>query len=182
MDIVGSHQRLLIAAAVRTRGPILELGVGWYSTPILHELAKAQGRKLVTIDNNNDWLKQFKNFECSIHRLILVGWWGEADYACSSYDREADCWGTVFIDQGQPIEREYAIRRLLAEKEQPELFVMHDTEEGFAYGYDRTLPMFRYKWTDKSQKAHTTIASNVRDVTKLEFVNLPSVDPTKDVT
>jgi hypothetical protein len=47
-----------------------------------------------------------------------------------------------------------------------DVFVMHDTEELFAYGYNRTLPMFKYKYTDKCQAAWTTIASNKIDVTK----------------
>ncbi len=82
-----------------------------------------------------------------------------------------------------PIEREYALRRFLVNREaKADVFVLHDTEELFAYGYNRMLPLFKYKWTDTSQKAHTTIASMTVDVTRWDMLRLPPVEPTKDVT
>lgn len=177
MDIVGSHQRLLVAAALRTSGPILELGVGWYSTPILHEIARAQQRPLLTIDNNSDWLRQFQPLNSEFHKLRLVGWWGEMyDLVAKELGERI---GLAFIDQGQPIEREYAIRNLL---DKVGVFVMHDTEEGFAYGYSRTIPMFRHLFTDKCQAAWTTVASNEIDVSGWNIRELSPVKPTKDVT
>lgn len=173
MDQVATHQRLLVAAALRTKGPMLELGVGWYSTPILHEIANAQKRMLYTYDNNNDWLRHFKPLQSQYHKLVLTGWWGDAYKVLATRE-----FGIAFIDHGQPIEREYAIRNLLR---CVDVFVMHDTEEGFAYGYDRTLPMFKYQYTDKCQQAHTTIASNSVDVSHW-FIDLPPVKPTKDIT
>lgn len=155
MDIVGSHQRCLVAAALRTEGLMVELGVGWYSTPILHEIAHAQKRKMITYDNNRDWILQFKGLKSEYHDLVTLGWWGDMPLA--------NHYGMVFVDQGQPIEREYSIRRMV---DVVDVFVMHDTEESFAYGYNRTLPMFKYQYTDKCQAAWTTIASNKIDVTK----------------
>src|SRR5678816_1277742 len=80
MDIVASHQRCLIAAMMRTTGPVLELGVGWYSTPLLHEICKVQKRKLLTFDNNSDWLVQFLPLRSEYHYLNLVQWWGDFYY------------------------------------------------------------------------------------------------------
>lgn len=174
MDQVATHQRLLIGAALRTRGVILELGVGWYSTPLLHEVALTQQRKLITIDNNNDWLKQFNTLRHPLHEIILVGWWGEIWY---NHHFMSDAhFGLVFCDQGQPIEREYAIRALI---DKTDVFVMHDTEEGFAYGYNRTLQMFKYQWTDRANAAWTTVASNTVDVGDW-FNQIPSVRPDKE--
>src|SRR4051812_37753763 len=154
MDQVATHQRLLVGAALRTTGPILELGVGWYSTPLLHEIAEATGRTVLTADNNPAWLRQFEGLRTLNHQFELVGWWGEF-YETQATD--SDRWGLVFVDHAQPIEREYAVRALL---HHADVFVLHDTEEGFAYGYDRTLPMFKYQWTDKCQRVYTTVASN----------------------
>lgn len=181
MDLVASHQRSLIAAVMRTKGPILELGCGWYSSPLLHEIAAATGRPLVTIDNNKDWLEQFRatdwpkeyGLERDGHKLILVGWWGDAPF--DLYPR----WGLCFVDQSQPAEREYAVRRLM---DAVDVFVMHDTEEGPAYGYNRVLPMFKYRWDDKCQRAYTSIVSNVIDVSKWGMVELPKVKPATEVT
>lgn len=172
MDLVATHQRLLVCGALQTQGTILELGVGWYSTPLLHEISKAQKRRLITIDNNPYWLNQFRNLQNPYHTFIDIGWWGEM--------QAEDHYGLVFVDNGQPIEREYCIRKLI---NRADLFVMHDTEEHFAYGYNRTLPMFKYAWTDKCQKIWTTIASNVINVEEeFSLIQLPSVEPSQEVT
>lgn len=201
MDLVATHQRLLIASCMRTCGPILELGVGWYSTPLLHEIAQAQRRIVITIDNNYDWLALFSNNLKSEHHIFhKVGCWDELiPYLI---DRKGLLpFSVVFVDQGQPCEREYAVKSLLP---WANLFVMHDTEEGFAYGYDRLLGytrypgsqvpkhcqdsgaispygLFPYQYTDKSQKAWTTIASRKTDVGGW-FKDLPPVQPTKEIT
>jgi len=187
VDVVASHQRLLIGACLRTTGPILELGVGWYSTPLLHEFADAAGRYVLTVDNNEQWLAEFRGLESAHHKLRLVGRWPEL-YELPAFLSlvvlPAGTFGVCLVDQNQPIEREYAVRELL---DKVEVFVLHDTEEGFAYGYDRLLGenrdggLFRYQYTDRCQKAWTTIASNVLDV-RAWFVDLPPVEPTQEVT
>lgn len=178
MDIVGSHQRCLLAAALRTEGPILELGVGWYSTPLLHEIATVQKRKLYTFDNQPYWLPSFKPLQCEHHDIICVGWWPEM------YDIIAgERFGLIFVDQGQPIEREYSVRHLLeVEEGKNAVYVMHDTEELHAYGYERTLPLFRYKVRDECQTAWTTIASNAIDVTRWRLRFIGPHKPSKEIT
>lgn len=173
LDLVASHQRVLIGAALKVPGRMLELGVGWYSTPLLHEIAEMFHRPLLTADNIDYWLAQFLPLESEFHHFDLVGWWGEA------YQRfKLHHWSLCFVDHGQPIEREYAIRALF---DRVDVFVMHDTEELHAYGYKRTLPMFKYQWTDKTHKLYTTVASNSIDVSNW-FKELPSVEPTTEVT
>lgn len=200
MDIVSSHQRCLIAACMRTTGAILELGVGWYSTPLLHEIAKAEGRVLFTVDNNNDWLSQFKCLQCNFHSLHLIDWWGNL---ASYMEKQTSRIGVCFVDQGQPIEREYTTRQLLESNYLDiEVFVFHDTEEGFAYGYSRILGdypkhyprmgtnpgMFKYQVTDKCHYdngkpvAWTTVASNKIDVREWGIIDLPPVGRSEEVT
>lgn len=156
---------------MRTEGTILELGCGWYSTPILHEIAVAQKRLLVTIDNNNDWLTEYKSLECEFHRLHLVGWWGDMPLE--------QRYGLAFVDQAQPCEREYTTRKIY---DLVNVFVFHDTEEGPAYGYNRVLSMFKHQFTDKCHQAWTTVASNKVNVNEWELVQLPPVSPTEEVT
>lgn len=170
MDLVATHQRLLVGAAMRTTGPIIECGVGWYSTPLLHEIATVQQRYLRTVDNNEHWLAQFRNLQNDWHSLELVGWWGELVFG--------DHYGLAFIDHGQPCRREDEIRRMM---DITDVFVMHDTEEVVAYGYNRIIPMFKYVYTDKCQKAWTTVASNSVDVRNW-FNPLPPCEPSIEVT
>lgn len=72
MDLFATHQRLLVKHMMQTTSPVIELGAGNYSTPILHEIAAAQGRHLTTVDNNPDWLNRFKIFERDGHSLSLL--------------------------------------------------------------------------------------------------------------
>jgi hypothetical protein len=191
MDIVASHQRVLLGSILRTSGPILELGVGWYSTPLLHEIATTLRRPVLTVDNNKDWFTQFEGLENAYHQFKLVGWWGELWPWLPRYLNEVDPllgkvregvsnndFAVALIDQNQPCEREYSIRQLLGKVQ---VFVMHDTEEGPAYGYNRMLPAFAHQWTDKCQRAWTTVASNVYDVSGW-FDELPPVEETTEVT
>ena len=44
-----------------SKGRILEVGLGMYSTPILHELAR--DRKLVSLENHLGWFHEFIIFD-----------------------------------------------------------------------------------------------------------------------
>lgn len=198
MDLVATHQRCLIGSVMRTSGPILELGTGWYSTPLLHEIATVQQRPLITLDNNKHWLEQFKATDWKkkstiyglgndYHQLRLVDWWDQALLAPQDYGLKHTSWSVVFVDHGPPIERYYVVNRMLEEikrgiYEEPSVFVLHDTEDRHPYGYSRILPKFKYEFTDRCQKAHTTVCSNSLEVHNW-FRNLPPVDePVKEVT
>jgi hypothetical protein len=56
----GTHQPILYAIASNTTGPIIELGCGYGSTDLLHEVCKQTGRVLVTLEDDQEWLNQFK--------------------------------------------------------------------------------------------------------------------------
>jgi hypothetical protein len=184
MDLVSSHQRLLIAAALRTTGPILELGCGWYSTPLLHEIAVVGQRYLVTLDSQEPWLGQFRpELEHRYHQLKLVDWWEDAKLDPRDYGLLPARWSLVFVDHGPAVERYYVTKRLLTPAHQePTVFVFHDTEEGRAYGYDRILPKFKFTWVDESQPVHTTLASNSVDFASWNLAVLRPRGLTEDVT
>ena len=55
----GSNSIPLTAAALLTDGDLLELGMGLFSTPLLHEIAADSDRNLVSIDTDPNWLKKF---------------------------------------------------------------------------------------------------------------------------
>lgn len=55
-----THLPLLIECVLRTTGPVLEMGAGSFSTPILHELVAKRGRLLLTVENNREWLDPFR--------------------------------------------------------------------------------------------------------------------------
>ena len=69
MDLYATHQRLLVKYMMQTEGAILELGCGNYSTPLIHEIATAQGRSVLTLDSQQPWLNQFTYMQSEQHRF-----------------------------------------------------------------------------------------------------------------
>lgn len=88
----GSHLPALLACIGATKGPVLELGVGHFSTPALHALCGAMKRSLISIESNDEWLVQFKpQYSSKQHRLY------------KSDGNHTDCtvqphYGVAFID------------------------------------------------------------------------------------
>lgn len=56
----GTHQPMLYAVANNTTGAVIEFGCGFGSTDLLHEVCKQTGRVLVTLEDDLDWLNQFR--------------------------------------------------------------------------------------------------------------------------
>lgn len=125
---------------------MLELGAGWYSTPLLHEIAADQGRMLITVESNCDWLNAFRPFAEDFHKLIAV----------ETYDDyiPTGSYGLVLIDHGPPERRIVDIKRLLPHAE---LFVIHDTEAQ-EYKYDEVWPLLDRLVTQCLQVPWTTLA------------------------
>jgi hypothetical protein len=121
-----------------TTGIILELGSGWYSTPILHEIAAAQGRRLITVDNDPAWLSQFSALQDHNHTLIRVDNWDQFD--------PNGKYGLVFVDHAPGERRPIEMARLAP---MTDLFVVHDTEAA-GYNFERTLSLYQHVETDKT--------------------------------
>lgn len=84
----GSHLSPLLACVCATRGPVLELGIGHFSTPILHAVCENLGRRLVSVEDNEEWFSAFTKYSKGSHVVVL-----------KDYDAIAtENWGVVFID------------------------------------------------------------------------------------
>ncbi len=72
IEAAGSHFPVLAAAVARTagQGPVLELGMGDYSTPMLHLLC--HDRLLVSADNSARWVARYEAFRSPRHELHFV--------------------------------------------------------------------------------------------------------------
>lgn len=88
----GSHLPALLAAVAETTGPVLELGIGYFSTPHLHALCTAQRRWLVSVEDNPEWYQLFARYESNLHSLRLV------DYRNALVEMSAKRWSVVFVD------------------------------------------------------------------------------------
>lgn len=151
MDLYATHQRLLVKYMMQTAGPVTELGAGNYSTPILHEIAAAQGRHLTTVDNNPDWLNRFKIFEWERHTLTLLQSWDEF--------HPEPC-GLAFVDHADPPThpRWLQVQKLLPVAE---VIVIHDTEDD-QYGYAKLMGQINVIDEDTTFRTHTRVIQRKR--------------------
>ena len=53
--IYGTHLVPLMACVVESSGPVLELGCGRWSTPVLRAYCLAAKREFVSVDSNRNW-------------------------------------------------------------------------------------------------------------------------------
>jgi hypothetical protein len=179
MDPFSTHQPLLVAALLNTEGPILEMGGGYYSTPIVSAFANSQRREAHTIETAAVVYELLKRFSSPFHKI----------WPMSGYDFAADgkfvpranttreqhieiqsrfladlCQkipprlSVVFIDQRPGTIRAAAIEHFA---DVAEFIVVHDTEEPL-YGYEPSLSKFRYRWDFRLHAPESTIVSNFR--------------------
>lgn len=152
----GTHMSPLITAVMNTCGPVVELGCGDFSTPLLHAICSTQKRYLLSLDNDAKWLNHFLDLENDFHVI---------KYTPKMLDflkHNNQHWSVVFVDQAPGEERAISMELL---KNHTDIFVMHDSETQ-CYGYSRILTGFKYVYIYERYNVTTTIASNIIDVKK----------------
>jgi hypothetical protein len=115
-----THQPLLIWALNHSKGDIVELGIGHYSTPIISAVSHRDGRNALSLEDNKEWLKNYSNKETAIHRFSEVKYWPDTISEIAQKQ-----WGMVFVDQEDHAMRLEAVRQL---KPKCEWLVMHDSD------------------------------------------------------
>lgn len=152
----GTHLVPLIAAVKYTNGNVLELGMGDYSTPVLHEVLKNTGRMLISVENDREWFHNFKDLSYQFHALR------NTDYK--------DPWllsiqySVIFVDNAPAPDRAKALLHFM---NSTEIFVVHDTDKMKYYGYEEVFSQFEYRYTYPRYRKSTTLLSNTIDVTKI---------------
>jgi hypothetical protein len=117
----GTHMPILASAVLQARpGPVLEYGVGFYSSPLLHLLCEEMGRGLLSMDHDPAWLERFGAFRSDTHRMLAYPNW-----AASEAVVDAETWAVAFIDHG-PNDRRVVDARRIADK--TEFVIVHDWE------------------------------------------------------
>ena len=174
----GSHFPVLAAAVASTTGPVLEMGCGWGSTPMLDLMCRKMDRRLVTVETQREYYDQFSDLfphewffmggeyprrpEIPADRFRHEGVF-EREWLVSPYADLA--WGVAFVDFYPGEARKDAIR-LLADK--AKLIVVHDAEAdgkhggGGNYEYDLVTPLFKYVHYYRIIKPVTMVLSNFK--------------------
>src|SRR4051794_35570615 len=122
-----THNPILIKAVLLSKGPVLEIGAGLYSTPLLHWLCKFLGRKLVTYENNADYFSYASMFRSSEHSVKHIQNW-EEDMDLKTH------WGVVLMDHNPDERRALDVIRF---KDNADYIVIHDTNREDKYNMER---------------------------------------------
>ena len=152
MSPYATHCGPLALAVSITDGPVLELGMGVFSTPILHEICG--NRLLVSVDTSPDWIVKFARFQKDNHHIRHV-----RDFK-KLYDSIGLEWAVAFVDF-DPLENRVSEIRRLADT--AGIIVVHDTEwEVLADECER----FSSQLWFSHQRPWTTMVSNQIDLTE----------------
>lgn len=152
---------LLRALGMRgIRGPVLELGGGAYSTPVLHEMCREDG--VVTVEADETWAAQVRRYEAPHHRVLCRPYFSDArGPVWEETGGFGAPWSLVFID---PAPASVRMPLALACAEVCPLVVLHDTEPRVRSEYGWDFSAFKYVAHDDRLEPWTSIVSQHRSV------------------
>lgn len=151
----GSHLPVLTKITRETKGPILELGIGLYSTPYLHYACLPTKRKLVSYENDEGWIRYFRDCRSDYHEVNHIDDWDKLEID--------GFWDIIFVDHHPGFRRSIEAKKLA---NQANYIIIHDSEpqNDPNVKYSEIYPLFKYRFDYTACLPHTTILSN--------FVNL----------
>jgi len=142
---------VLVKAAQISSGDILEMGIGWFSTPLLHWMCMDQNRRLVSYENDPGYYNDFKDAANYLHEIIFIDAWVKANIQKS--------WGLAFIDFRPKWER-WKVARVLANY--AKFVILHDSDPGSEKFYKviKIYSLFKYRYDYTKAVPNTTVLSN----------------------
>ena len=161
-----THLAPLIACMNNTKGDVLELGVGLFSTPYLHYACTIAKRNLLSLENDKGWLRQFKGSDFmhflygnEYHKLELVEVYEDSPLI----DKE---WDVVLVDQTPDLSRKETVKKLA---DKAKYIIIHDSNEQHekTYHYSEIYPLFKYKRVWTGDDRHATVLSNFVELDNL---------------
>ena len=139
----GSNSIPLAVATLLTTGDILELGMGTFSTPLLHNIGADLNRQVVSIDTDLNWLNKFIFYNnTSTHTIYNM-----AGNEMNQFGLDKN-WGLVLVDH---IDQNARSLNVLNFSKLSQIVVVHDTEkssESF-YGYEKNKIRDAFKYACK---------------------------------
>jgi hypothetical protein len=124
IDIYATHQQILIQEALKCNQDIMETGCGYYSTPLLVEIAKSKGIKLIGFVQDINWARRFDYLIGSHYQQIQIDFTQEIPLT--------QRFGMCFLDHEQFVRDR--IKHLNNILEHTDTVVVHDADkvESFA--------------------------------------------------
>ena len=143
-----THLPVLSKIMSMSKGPVLELGSGIFSTPFLYWMSKHQNREFHSYDNDPKYAERLVGFGVKI-----VDKWNEIDI-------DNIHWGVVFIDHHPAQRRRIDAYRL---RNKADFIIIHDSN-GTEYEWEKLYPHFKYQYNYKKARPNTTILSNICEI------------------
>jgi hypothetical protein len=155
----GSYLPILTTLVENTTGPILELGVGFCSTPYLHWSCYPQKRKLVSIENNPEYYMFANSWRDDFHTIHCTEDFDEINLARP--------WSIAFVDHSPSGRRHIDIKRLT----HADYVVVHDSENSNdkKYHLSRVLNLYKYRWKYDDAFPYTSVWSNKYEINHETF-------------
>ncbi len=147
-DPWSTHIPALATAVMRYGLRVLEIGCGWYSTPLLHAMSK----QVITLETDPQWATKF---ESVAGKQIHVA----PDIAAAAKAWACHTWDVVFVDCDPVSARVSCVELFLGQRC---CVVAHDTEVD---NYAALLPTVRFVKHFNFILPRTSFLSNVLDVT-----------------
>lgn len=161
-SLYGSHMPILARIMDLTDGPVLELGMGIYSTPLLDLMCAQSKRPLYSYDNDAVWFKENEKWRSDYHFVSFIEDWD--DFYTIQHDYFH--WSVALIDH-KPAKRRKVDIKNLANK--VNFVIVHDTEpesdKFFKYSWVYKYYKYRYDYT--KCRPYTTVLSNFVDLNSL---------------
>lgn len=148
-----SHLPVLIKVLQVSEGPVLEIGSGLFSTPVMHWLCLEAKRQLVTYEDHPTYYRWNKTFRSDLHELVFVEDWDKIPI-------ENQHWGLAFIDHNPPQRRKIEAARLA---NIADYVIVHDSEPHMDIETDyvkSTFPLYKYHYQYKRRLPYTSVLSN----------------------
>ena len=156
-----THMALLARCLQESSGPILELGIGNYSTPLIHLMSVSTHRRILSADFKQSWVDSFSDYRTDWHHIETITDWDTWD----GYDREAH-WGLVFIDHLPSQRRGFDLAQLA---NRATMIVAHDTECK-SFRYAQADDLFKYRYDFNYFVPWTSVFSNEINVEAWEWL------------
>lgn len=165
-SLYGTHMPILARIMDITEGPVLELGMGIYSTPLLDMMCAVKKRMLISYDNDPVWFKENEKWASDYHKVIFVdenGW----EQIMIDYAYGAPHWTVVLVDHKPAKQRIKEIKRLA---NKADYILIHDSEpeSDRFFKYSWIYKLFKYRYDYTKCRPNTTVLSNFVDLSFLQ--------------
>jgi hypothetical protein len=148
----GSHLPPLAACLGATSGPVLEIGSGIFSTPVLHAYCRGAGRVFISVEEHPQWVEKMRDFGVRFLEYDKLG------------ELPRLSWSVVFIDHSPGFRR---AQDAILFRDSAEFIVIHywissEVQRPFDNQLDQWK--YRYVWPEIAPSPGTIILSNTREI------------------